>query len=103
MQARMFTRLIIRSREVYALKVLTLAVAFAAFFIIVRFSEREFTYDEFNKKPERVFRVLERNEASDYSGNRWSSRIPAAITAQLNDVRYRDATVVSRVKILQQV
>jgi hypothetical protein len=103
MQARLFTRLIFRSREVYALKVLTLAVAFAAFFIIVRFSEREFSYDEFNKQPERVFRVLERNEATDYSGNRWSSRIPAVITAQLNDVRYRDAMVLSRVKILQQV
>jgi putative ABC transport system permease protein len=103
MQARLFTRLIFRSREVYALKVLTLAVAFAAFFIIVRFSEREFTFDEFNKQPDRVFRVLERNDATDYSGNRWSSRIPAAITAQLYNVGYRDAMVVSRVKILQQV
>ncbi|MEJ7645557.1 MAG: ABC transporter permease [Chryseolinea sp.] len=102
MKARLFTRLMFRSREVYALKVLTLAVAFAAFIIIVRFSQLQFNYDQFNEQPEKVFRVLQRNEASDYHGNRWSALIPAAVSDRLRHA-YADSLATARVKVMRNV
>ncbi|MBA4056799.1 MAG: hypothetical protein C0490_18945, partial [Marivirga sp.] len=98
----LFFRIIARNREVYVLKILTLAIAFACSTLIILFSFNEFTFDEFHQDYHSMFRVLQRNTDDTYSGNRLSNRIPVNVFNHLCS-EPTDSVIVSRVKILDGV
>lgn len=70
LQSALFVRILSRNRDVYLLKVITLAVAFAASILVTLFSTHEFGYDTNHENADRVFRMLARNTDKDYAGNR---------------------------------
>ena len=78
-QSRLFFRIVSHNREVYGLKIITLAIAFASTTLIVLFSLNEFGYDCFHRDANAVVRVLQRNGGETVSGNRLSNRIPYEI------------------------
>ena len=100
-QSRLFARIISKNREVYLLKITTLAVALASSLLITSFSFHEFGYDRFHPDAQNVFRVLQRNTHEAYSGNRLSSKIPFSIYQSLS--HSTDSLVVARVKIMSAV
>ena len=100
-QSRLFLRIINRNREIYFLKILTLAVAFACSTLIILFSLNEFGYDEFHHDANSIFRVLQRNSNESFSGNRLSVSIPPNIFNSLKS--NSDSLILSRVKILKDV
>lgn len=99
---RLFARIISRNREVYILKIVTLAVAFASSVLIILFSLNEFGFDRFHKDSDKVFRILKRNNDTRYIGNRLSAKIPGEIFTRLKS-DYKDSLVVSRVKIMNKI
>ncbi len=101
-QSRLFIRIIGRNREVYFLKIATLAIAFASSTLITFFSLNEFGFDRLHKNPDTVFRVLERNNDESYSGNRLSVKIPPPVINRL-ETRFSDSLIISRVKILNDL
>jgi len=101
-QSRLFVRIISKNREVYLLKIITLAIAFASSTLIILFSFNEFGYDRFHKDSKSVFRVLQRNNREDFSGNRLSVQIPTSVYSKLASVG-RDSLIISRVKIMNGV
>ncbi|HMI67855.1 MAG TPA: FtsX-like permease family protein [Cyclobacteriaceae bacterium] len=100
-QSRLFFRIVSANREVYGLKIVTLAIAFASSTLIVLFSLNEFGYDRFHRDSNAIFRVLQRNGSETVDGNRLSTRIPYEIFTSLKYAP--DSLVVSRVKILDNV
>lgn len=98
---RLFFRVISKNREVYGLKIITLAIAFACTLLILLFSLNEFGYDRFHKEAGSVFRVLQKNSGESVSGNRISNRIPSDIFKSLEYVAV-DSMVVSRVKVMNE-
>ncbi len=98
-QSRLFVRIISKNREVYLLKIVTLAVAFACTLLIALFSINEFGYDRFHPDAQNIFRVIQRNNKEAYSGNRLSSKIPLLVYQTLIS-RSTDSIVVARVKIM---
>lgn len=98
----LFARIISKNREVYFLKIITLAVAFASATLITLFSLNEFGYDTGWSAADKVFRVLERNNKESFSGNRLSVKIPQTIYQQLSS-RSSDSLVIARVKIMAGV
>ncbi len=102
LHSRLFTRLLSRNREVYALKVITLAIAFASSVLVTLFSLNEFGYDKFHEDPGKVFRVLQKNTDEHYSGNRLSAKIPDEVIERMRGAS-GDSIVVSRVKIMNKV
>jgi putative ABC transport system permease protein len=101
--SRLFARLISKNREPYALKILTLATAFASSVLIILFSLHEFGFDKFYHEPETVFRVVQKNTDEHYSGNRLSVKIPPEIINHLNRDAYKDSLQIARVKIMNAV
>jgi putative ABC transport system permease protein len=97
-QFRLFVRIISRNREVYLLKIITLAVAFASSILIALFSINEFGYDRFHHEAQNVFRILQRNNQEDFSGNRLSVKIPTNVYSTLSSSA--DSLTVARVKIM---
>ena len=100
-QSRLFLRIIKKNREIYFLKILTLAVAFACTTLITLFSLNEFGYDEFHGNVNSVFRVLQRNNNESFSGNRLSASIPPNIYNSLKS--NSDSLIVSRMKIMNEL
>ncbi|HEU5291321.1 MAG TPA: FtsX-like permease family protein [Cyclobacteriaceae bacterium] len=100
--SRLFTRIISRNREVYILKIVTLAVAFASSVLIILFSLNEFGFDRFHKDASNVFRVLRKNTDEQYSGNRLSAKISQKAFNRIKSY-YEDSLIVSRVKIMNKV
>src|SRR4051812_39644716 len=100
LNARLFARIITRNREVYLLKIVTLAIAFASSVLIILFSLNEFGYDKLSATPDSIFRILQKNTDQNYSGNRLSVKIPRNIVSRLNK---DSGLVVSRVKIMNKV
>ncbi len=98
----LFIRIIFRNPEVYLLKIITLAIAFACSTLIIIFSFHEFTFDRFHDQYNSVFRVLERNTSNTFDGNRLSNRIPEAV-AQSMRAYSDDSLVVTRVKVLNEL
>ncbi|MFZ6010872.1 MAG: hypothetical protein ACOYXT_11060 [Bacteroidota bacterium] len=92
-----------RNLEVYILKIITLAVAFATSLLIILFSLNEFSFDKFHHDASLVFRALEKNTDEQYSGNRLSVKIPMQVFDQLKGDAYKDSLVASRVKIMNKV
>src|SRR5687767_3842802 len=100
-QSRLFLRIINKNREIYFLKILILAVAFACSTLIILFSLNEFGYDEFHHDANSIFRVLQRNNNESFSGNRLSVSIPPTIFNSLKSKS--DSLILSQVKILKEV
>lgn len=101
-QSRLFARIISKNREVYLLKIITLAVAFASSALIILFAFNEFGYDRFHQDANSIFRIIQRNNREDFSGNRLSSKIPATVFSKVSKWN-TDSLIVSRIKILNNV
>jgi putative ABC transport system permease protein len=101
-QSRIFVRIISKNREAYLLKIITLAIAFACSTLIILFSFNEFGYDHFHKDSKSIFRVLQRNNREDFSGNRLSVKIPPSAYSRLASAG-RDSITIARVKIMNGV
>jgi putative ABC transport system permease protein len=99
LQSRLFYRIVAKNREVYALKIVTLAIAFACTTLITLFSLNEFGFDRFHRQPNSVIRVLQQNNSETFSGNRLTSRIPPSVFAAIRSWS-RDSLIVSRVKVM---
>src|SRR6187551_2496217 len=99
-QSRLFFRIISKNKEVYFLKIISLAIAFACSTLVILFSLNEFGYDRFHRNPNSLFRILQRNTSEAFSGNRLSSKIPFEV---FNELRKWDAMVVSRVKVMNEI
>ena len=102
LHSRLFARLMSKNREVYALKVITLSIAFASTALIAVFALNEFGYDRFHEDAGNVFRVLQKNTDEHYSGNRLSAKIPGNIVERLRRAG-ADSIAVSRVKVMNKV
>jgi putative ABC transport system permease protein len=100
-QSRLFLRIISKNREIYFLKTITLSIAFACSVLISLFSFNEFGYDRFHYKSEEIFRVIQRNNQDNHSGNRLSTKIPWSVFESLS--KSTDSLTVARVKILNSV
>lgn len=100
-QSWLFIRIILKNREAYLLKIITLAVAFASATLIALFSLNEFGYDRFHSEAHSVFRVLQRNNEEGFSGNRLSSRIPLPICNTLSSLN--DSLTVARIKVMNNI
>ncbi len=96
---KLFYRIALKNREVYFLKIITLAVAFGSSVLILLFSINEFGFDRFHKESDHIFRVLQRNNAENFSGIRLSNQVPAELYPQLA----QDPSItVARVKTMNQ-
>ena len=84
------------------MKIITLAIAFGSSALILSFSLSEFGYDRFHQDYKSIFRILQRNNAEIYDGNRLSNKIPANITASLISMA-NDSLVLSRVKLMKDL
>src|SRR5688572_280888 len=83
LQSRLFLRIINKNREIYFLKIITLAVSFACTTLILLFSLNEFGFDEFHQNANSVFRVIQKNTDPNHNGNRLSVSIPSYIVREL--------------------
>ena len=101
-QTRLFLRIISKGREVYFLKILTLAIAFGCSALILSFSLNEFGYDRFHRDHKSIFRILQRNNADSYYGNRLSSKIPQSITSKINSTE-GSPFILSRTKLMKDI
>src|SRR5688572_7605616 len=94
---KLFYRIALKNREVYFLKIITLAIAFGSSVLILLFSINEFGFDRFHSDADRIFRVLQRNNVDNFSGIRLSNQIPDQVYQSLQ----KDPTLVlSRTKAL---
>jgi putative ABC transport system permease protein len=101
-QSKLFARLLSKGKEVYFLKVITLAVAFASSTLIILFSLNEFTYDQFHHDAQNTFRVLQRNTSTVYDKNRLSNVITKVVTQRLRQLN-ADSIALAHVKILNEI
>lgn len=100
--AVLFARIVSRNGDVYALKVVTLAISFAAGMVVAIFSIHEFGYDTGHENDERIFRVLAHNTDKNFSGNRLSASITRTGIRSIGD-EIGDSVVISRVKALKKI
>lgn len=103
LHSRLFTRIMSRNREVYILKIITLAIALASSILIILLSLNEFGFDRFHHNPDKIFRVLKKNTDEQYRGNRLSIQIPTEVFTRFKDNSYKDSLVVSRIKTMNKV
>ena len=101
-QAKLFLRIITKGREIYYLKVITLAIAFGCSALILSFSLSEFGYDKFHKDYKSIFRILQRNNAESYDGNRLSNKIPEEVTSTLKSFE-SPSFILSRIKLMKDI
>src|SRR5688572_28736149 len=101
-QSKLFLRIVSRGKEVYLLKIVTLAIAFACSTLIVLFALNEFGFDKFHSKAANIFRVLHHNTSEVYDRNRLSNRIPNEVVKQLRIVQ-SGSTPIARVTVLNEV
>lgn len=99
-RSRLFFRIMAKSRQIYALKIVTLAVAFATSTLIIIFSINEFGYDRFHDDYRSVYRVLQKNNRESYDRNRLSNKIPPSVIARL---RSTESLVIARVKLMKGI
>jgi putative ABC transport system permease protein len=102
LQGRLFLRIIAKNREAYGLKIVSLAIAFACSILIILFSINEFGYDRFHDDDHSIFRILQRNNKEDYSGNRLSNRIPTDVLTHLK-TKAGEGLMVARVKGMEEM
>ena len=99
---QIFLRIIAKSREVYFLKIVTLAIAFACSTLILLFTFHEFGHDRFHQDHNTIFRILQKNNEESYHGNRLSNKISDDVYTYLKTIS-NDSLVTSRVKLMQNV
>src|SRR6187549_3057670 len=99
-QSRLFFRIISKNKEVYLLKIISLAIAFACSALVILFSLNEFGYDRFHHNSNLLFRILQRNTSETFSGNRLSCKVPFKV---FNELREQELMVVSRVKVMNEI
>jgi len=99
---KLFLRIIFKNKEAYLLKIITLTVAFWCSVLVMLFALNEFGYDRFNKYPNSVFRVLQRNTNESYSGNRLSNKIPDEVFKAISSID-DSSLIVSRLKVMKEV
>lgn len=81
---RSFFRRVIKEKEVYILKWITLSVAFACTILVGSFTYREFSVNRFHREATQLVRLLQRDESKKFEGrNRLSDRIPSNVYTQL--------------------
>src|SRR5690606_21791654 len=102
LQSRLFYRLVSRNKEIYSLKVITLAIALACTTIITLFTLNEFGYDRFHDQSGSVVRIIRRSASETVSGNRLSNRIPSKV---LNawESGAAGALIFTRVKVMNDL
>jgi len=98
LQSRLFLRTLSRNNDVYVLKVVTLAIAFATGILVTLFSIHEFGFDRHHKDPDALFRVLTRNTNKDHTGNRLSAFISSHSFRTIQRKQVKSA--IARVKAL---
>src|SRR5262245_2265883 len=99
-QSRLFLRIINKNREIYFLKIITLAVAFACTTLITLFSLNEFGFDKFHDDAQAIFRVIQKNTSDSHSGNRLSVNIPPWI---VRSVQTNDSLNLAKVKSMNDL
>ena len=99
---RLFLRIISKSRELYYLKIITLAIAFGSSALILSFSLSEFGYDRFHRDYKSIFRILQRNNDESYDRNRLSNKIPEDVASSLKSMP-NDSLILSRVKPMKDL
>jgi putative ABC transport system permease protein len=99
---RLFLRIISKDRELYYLKVITLAIAFGSSALILAFSLSEFGYDRFHVEYQSIFRILQRNNEESYDRNRLSNKIPEHVASSLKSLT-NDSIILSRVKLMKDL
>src|SRR5687768_7856174 len=97
----LFIRILSRNADVYILKVVTLAVAFAASIVVTLFSTHEFGFDANFEDADHVFRILAHNTDKDYAGNKLSASIPKEVLKRISN-QFSDSGTFSRVKALNK-
>lgn len=100
MQLRLLIRLLYRNIEIYSLKILTLAVAFAALIMVSVFALHEFRYDRFHKNSSQIIRLIEKQETETLGRNKFSSQIPQQVYDQFTTV---EQSTFARVKVLNEL
>jgi putative ABC transport system permease protein len=98
----LFFRIVRQNFEIYLLKILSLAIAFACALVIAAFSWNEFGYDKFHREADKIVRVLKRNESANFEGNRLSNRIPAKAFNSMH-TSLPDSLQLARVKVMEQI
>jgi putative ABC transport system permease protein len=99
---RLFLRIISKNREVYFLKIVTIAIAFACSILILLFSINEFGYDRFHKDYSSIFRIIQKNNSESHIGNRLSNKISLNVFNSLQSIT-TDSLITSRLKMLDKV
>ena len=99
---RLFLRIASRNREVYFLKVITLAVAFASSSLVILFSLAEFRYDRFHHDANSTFRVIKKTTTDPHNGNRLSAKIPSDVYETFI-ARSVDTLALSRITIMNSL
>lgn len=98
----LFARIIARNPKVYVLKIISLAIAFASSTLVILYSLNEFGYDRFHTTSETIYRMVKRSNHEDYSGNRYTTKIPSAKFFNLQS-QNNDSLTLARVSILNGV
>src|SRR5688500_9748182 len=101
-QTRLFFRIVFKSREVYFLKIITLAIAFSCSILILLFSISEFGYDRFHEDYKSIFRILQRNNNESYIGNHLSNGIPEDVFTFLKS-NEKNLMIFSRLKLMKEL
>lgn len=99
---KLFLRILLRNREVYLLKMISLVAAFSSCILIILFTLNEYGYDKFHTDHGNIFRLVERNNDPGYGGNRLSNRIPSPVLDSFK-LQYSDSVSIGRVKLLKEI
>ncbi len=102
LKTRLFLRFISTNREVYFLKIITLAIGFASSVLIILFALNEFGFDRFHSESETIFRVLQKNTDDEFSGNRLANNIPEKVFSVIK-TNATDSSGLSRVKVMDEL
>ena len=90
------------NKDIYFLKIVTLAIAFASSILVLVFAWGEFNYDVFHTDASSIVRILKRNEDSSFQGNRLSDKISRTTFESIHSV-VNDGLLLSRVKRMDQL
>lgn len=98
--SRLFLKIISKNRQVYLLQLFTLAIAFACTALVALFALREFGYDTSFRDSDRLFRVLVKNEDSNYSGNRLTNKVATDLLSRIT-LEKKDSAIFTTIKTLK--
>lgn len=99
---RLFIRIISKGKEVYFLKIISLAIALACSTLVLLFAVNELAYDRFHADYTSLFRVLQKNNQEEYIGSRLSNKLLPDAQEILRRTS-SDSLVASRVKMMDEL